>query len=968
MRMSFLTIWAWMNHLKHFYGAVRLGAPAVILAFGMLLGFVPTHAEAKASYTLFESGQVRPLAVSPDGRYLYAANTPDNRLEVFRIHKTRLQHRGSIPVGMEPVALAARTNDEVWVVNHMSDSISIVDTSNPAFWRVTRTLQVGDEPRDIVFAGPSGDLAFVTTAHRGQNRPGDPQLTTPGVGRADVWVFDANEPGNSTTGGPETILTFFTDTPRALAVSPDGNRVYAAGFHTGNQTTTINEFVVKEAVANSDRIYPPPYTNAEGEAQPSVALIVKFDGAHWVDELGQTWDDVIPFNLPDKDVFTIDATTDPPSAVVGPGGEFPHVGTILFNMVANPVSGKVYVSNTQSFNEVRFEGPGDFTGSSVRGHLAESRISVLDSNGGVTPRHLNKHIDYSACCDAVPNMENRLSVAFPMDMAISADGKTLYVAAFGSSEIAVYDTADLEDDTFTPDLARQFQVSGGGPSGVVLHEATSRLFVLTRFDNGISVLDADSGAEVEHIRMYNPEPAHIVKGRPFLYDASLTSSHGDSACASCHIFGDFDSLAWDLGDPDFFELTNTGPFKIPPEIGFFLLRGAEESPHFRPMKGPMTTQSLRGMDNHGSMHWRGDRNGGHLGDPNVQPNSGAFDEQEAFRQFNPAFVGLVGRDTMLPADDMQAFTDFIIDLMYPPNPVRNLDNSDTFLQTLARDFYTGEVISDTFHNCNGCHVLDPAGNAEHDVAHPGFFGTDGQFSFEGEGQFFKISHLRNMYQKVGMFGMGPGPDPFEPGPLGRLLFLPLDNVGHMGDQVRGFGFLHDGSVDTLFRFVSNTLFLPRAPGTIPSLDPRTPPEMVPDPGNGGMPLDANGILMRRALEDFMLAFPSNHAPVVGQQVTFSASSGGDIDARADLLVQRADAGDCDLIAKGRLGAGSDGYLYVGGGLFITDRSYESPVADANLRSSASHHGAEVTYTCVPLASGTRMGIDRDEDGIFDGDE
>ena len=33
-------------------------------------------------------------------------------------------------------------------------------------------------------------------------------------------------------------------------------------------------------------------------------------------------------------------------------------------------------------------------------------------------------------------------------------------------------------------------------------------------------------------------------------------------------------------------------------------------PDFHPMKGPMTTQSLRGMANHGPMHWRGDRTGG----------------------------------------------------------------------------------------------------------------------------------------------------------------------------------------------------------------------------------------------------------------------------------------------------------------------------------------------------------------------
>ena len=37
------------------------------------------------AYTLFETLQVRPLALSPDGQLLYAANTPDNRLEIFEV-------------------------------------------------------------------------------------------------------------------------------------------------------------------------------------------------------------------------------------------------------------------------------------------------------------------------------------------------------------------------------------------------------------------------------------------------------------------------------------------------------------------------------------------------------------------------------------------------------------------------------------------------------------------------------------------------------------------------------------------------------------------------------------------------------------------------------------------------------------------------------------------------------------------
>src|SRR3954452_1626701 len=84
-------------------------------------------AQAAPPYTLFESGQVRPLALSPDRQHLFAVNTPDNRLEVFRIRDSGLVHTASIPVGLEPVAVAARNNHEVWVVNHLSDSVSVVE-------------------------------------------------------------------------------------------------------------------------------------------------------------------------------------------------------------------------------------------------------------------------------------------------------------------------------------------------------------------------------------------------------------------------------------------------------------------------------------------------------------------------------------------------------------------------------------------------------------------------------------------------------------------------------------------------------------------------------------------------------------------------------------------------------------------------------------------------------------------------
>ena len=152
-----------MQSLKRFSRFV-----ALCVAVAGTLAFSIAPASAQTSFIAFESGHVRPVAVTPDGNRLIAVNTPDNSIEIFTVaYGGFLVPLRSIPVGMEPVSVAARTNSEVWVVNHLSDSVSIVDINAG---KVTRTLIVGDEPRDIVFAGTGGNRAFITTAHRGQHR------------------------------------------------------------------------------------------------------------------------------------------------------------------------------------------------------------------------------------------------------------------------------------------------------------------------------------------------------------------------------------------------------------------------------------------------------------------------------------------------------------------------------------------------------------------------------------------------------------------------------------------------------------------------------------------------------------------------------------------------------------------------------------------------------------------------------
>jgi YVTN family beta-propeller protein len=870
----------------------------------LLLGATLLAARASAAFTTFETGQVRPLALSPDGTSLFAVNTPDGHLEIFDVSPAgQLSRRAAVPVGLEPVAVAPRTDAEVWVVNHLSDSLSVVDVaSSPP--RVVRTIPTCDEPRDIVFAGSGRSRAFVTAARRGQTCRGpggpiDPQLTTPGIARALVQVFDAS----GTSNVPIAAIELFGDTPRALAASPDDSTVYAAVFLSGNRSTTVTDGAVCDGggdVGPCDvfgTIMPgglpaPSPLSCKGETQPEAGLIVQHSesSGEWEDGIGRPWTEAVRFDLPDWDVFAIDATTDPPTAS---GGAWAGVGTVLFNMAVNPVRGTLYVTNTEARNLNRFEGDraGSCAAGTVRGRLHEARVTVIDGPS-VQPRHLNPHLEPydSTAGDA----DGALSLATPVDLVVSPDGATAYVAAHGSSSVGVIDTAALEAGTRTPDVASRIRVSGGGPSGVVLRG--DRLFVLTRFDNAISIVDTTTRRELAHLPLYSPEPASVRLGRRFLYDAAASSANGEAACAACHVFGDLDGLAWDLGDPDADTLRNANGIEFGDSMDFFAL------------KGPMTTQSLRGLANHGPMHWRGDRSGGN--DPGGNP----YDEDAAFKRFNVAFVGLLGRERPLTAAEMQAFTDFMLQVTYPPNPIRALDGSRTPAEERGRELYFGPL-TDTARTCNNCHVLDRAA---------GFFGTDGDMAAEGEPQVFKIPHLRNAYQKVGMFGMPAVP------------FIRQGANEHIGAQVRGFGFLHDGSVDTVFRFLRSEVFT------------------VTDQ-------------QARDLEQFVLAFDSEMAPVVGQQATLSAATVPGDGPRVDLLVTRADLGECDLVVKGALAGVARGWLRTAGH-FQSDRRNEPPLGDAALRALASTPGQELTYTCTPPGSGVRAGIDRDEDGELDGDD
>jgi DNA-binding beta-propeller fold protein YncE len=863
------------------------------------LAFLAAPVLAEASFVNFESGHTRPLALSPDGSLLFAVNTPNNSLSIFEVDGSGLTLAAQIPVGLEPVAVASRTNTstaktEAWVVNHLSDSVSVVeiDAGNLAASRVKNTLLVGDEPRDIVFGGSPVAKAFITTARRGQNLPEsiEPKFDVGGVPRALVFAFNAQNIGAGVGGTPATVLELFGDTPRALAVSLDGSTVYAAVFHSGNRTSVIDEFLVG---ANGGA--PPPPADSPYFGDPEIfdrALVVRYDPGsdEWKDELGRDWSEHVPFTLPDSDVLAINANANPPVAAAGINS-FSGVGTTLFNMAVRPTTGAVFVTNSDARNDVRFEPIG---AGGVQGRATEERITVL-SGMSVMPVPVNPHIDDTVATG--PPAETAESLALLGDFVFSSNGASLFATAMGSDVVAVFDADDLEAGTASRDLVDV----GRGPSGVALDETNDRLYVMNRLDQTISIVSAASSALREESATVpvgdDRTPEAVLAGRPFLYGARDLSGHGDQACASCHTFGDADQLAWELGDPYGALEPNPNPILPFPPVG------APPLEPFSPIKGALTTQSLRGLADAGPMHWRGDRTA--ASDPGGDP----MDEDGAFKKFNGAFVELLGRPAPLTDEEMQAFTDFVLSIRYPPNPVKALDNRATRDEEDGFDLFTRPQAIPFTVPCAGCHVLP--------------LGTGGGTS-SGVINSLKVPHLRALYQKVGKFG----------GEVNH------DAGVFTGDQVRGFGLTHDGNLTTVRDFASSFDLIGEASNEITG----------------------------QFIAKFLLSLDTGLAPVVGQQVTIGPDAGDSHFDRLSLLADREEAGDCDLVIAMRAGGSTVLGAVLPSGAALFDDTTVAPIDAKSLKALAAAPGGEQTYTCHPPGTGDAVTIDRDGDGVPNGDE
>ena len=561
-----------------------------------------------SAFDHFEARHVHPLEITPDGNRLLAVNSLEGRLSVFTTGSPPVLI-SEIPVGMEPVTVRSRSATEAWVVNELSDSVSIVDLTTG--W-VTKTLSVSDEPADIAF---TDQLAFVSG------------------GRANhITVF------NTTTYEKVATIPLQGVFPRSLAISPDRTRLFVAFLLSGNKTTTLHFRNSPPQPAPTDPNLPPP---------PQVALILP------------DTDPRIPYKVIDHDVAEIDTSTF--NVVRYHKG----LGTNILGIACGPEN-SLWTCGSEARNLIRFE-------PQLNGIFAESRFTITPLDSPSSPATIHD-LNPAANLPVISDMEKNLSLAQPMAIQPDAKNSTMWLAAFGSDRVAEIDATgtilrriDLRSAS-TPDSVK-------GPRGLALSPESNRLFVFNKLASTISEIDTRSGLVKSEflVSSHDPMPSEQRKGRGFFYD-SRRSGNGTVSCGACHFDADTDGVAWDLGDPGGAMITVTG---YAPSIGE--PEAVDRVMH--PMKGPMVTQSLRGIRGAGPFHWRGDK--------------------QTIQDFNSSFSHLQS-GAQLSTADMDMVAEYLESIRNHPNPYRLPDNSLPANLNGANP-HQGKIRFEQLNVCSKCH-------------------------------------------------------------------------------------------------------------------------------------------------------------------------------------------------------------------------------------------------------------------------
>ncbi|MDX2037133.1 MAG: ankyrin repeat domain-containing protein [Isosphaeraceae bacterium] len=471
-----------------------LGSALWAMACGLPVGEA-SPPRVGSGRTSHESPHARPIAVQ--GGRVFVANTPAGTLDVIDADSRRVAAR--VPVGVDPVGLAIRPDGkELWVSNHVSDSVSVIDLdpARPTHLSVIATIQDldpkskstrFDEPVGIAFANDAKAYVALSSENR-------------------IAVIDVR------SRKVTKHLIIPAQEPRAIAVR--GGRLHVVAFESNNRTQLSGDA--------KDRI--------DGE-------LATFDAyAHSITNnnvlsLGHVVDIVKHPRVPDKDLFVFDTRDEEPlGAVEG-------LGTLLYGLAVDS-RGTVLVAQADARNDVNGR-------SGTRRHgLKElenraflNRITRVDFPDGraSTPRFLE--------LEPLPprDPEKSRAAATPYAVEVTPDDATLVVAAAASDRLFTI-SAESGEIRGAVDL-------GAGPRGLALDG--SRVWVLEALSNSVALVDLsnlDAPKVVATIPLEDPTDPVFKRGR-IAFNTARASTSATYSCASCHPDGHTDQLLWVLDTP-----------------------------------------------------------------------------------------------------------------------------------------------------------------------------------------------------------------------------------------------------------------------------------------------------------------------------------------------------------------------------------------------------------------------------------
>jgi DNA-binding beta-propeller fold protein YncE len=872
------------------------------ITFGVMCSLLMASSRAFAGFINFETAPVHPIELGPDGRTLAVCNLPDNRIELFDVSSGTPQRTGSLLVGHDPVSVRFRTTNELWVVNHISSSVNVIDLTTR---QITAILQTKAGPADLVFAGDNKQ-AYVSCSKEDT-----------------IQVFH-----------PETHIliresAIAGDRPKALAVSPDGASVYAAIFESGNASTILaprltplDQPPLPSVVDDPEGPYqgqdPPP--NAGVSFSPPMSqylhtnlvhrgsLIVKKNAAgRWMDDNAGDWSEFVSgakatrsgrvpgWDMPDRDLAVIDTST---HAVTYARG----LMNICMAVAVNPASGQVTVVGTDAKNEVRFEP--NLRGKFLRVQLASVNPVTLAK----TIHDLNPHLDYTS--GSIPLEQRTKSMGEPRGIVWNGAGTRGYITGMGSQNLIVIDSNGERLRSDPIDV-------GEGPTGMALDDPRGRLYVLNRFSSSLTVLDTSSFAVLSTVAFFDPTPEFIKVGRRLFYDTRRTSGLGHVSCASCHVDVRFDRLAWDLGIPNG-DMIYAG-------FGFGRIIGSPTA--FHPMKGPMVTLTLQDSVGLGQQHWRGDR--------------------DSLLDFHITFTDLLGADNLPTVTEMRQLQRFLAAVRFGPNHYRNLDNTLPENVPLPGQYGVGGT--------SGERSALPNGNAQR-----GFNSLFIGRSFPAVPPFLQPLNCAFCHDCESLTSLEhpliriPRSDDLTfRSPSLRSVAEKTGTDFSATESRAGFGFMHDGRADTLTRFLVDGFgfdndqdiadmiaFLLSAPGG----------DLSCSGDSQHTTLDAPASLGRQASLTSPVATPE-----LETLLQMSQTANGVTHFRENAL---------GLIASGRQNrTNRTWYLNEEAGYFDSDRNGES-LSFQELFALASQD-SPLTFMIVTEGAARRLAVDRDDDGVFD---